>query len=806
MDRQLIWGTILALIIETTWLLDDLKIIEIPFFHKEEIRSVDKSVGSVQVIKKNVRRRGQDSIVWEDTTENDLVYSYDSILTLPESSATISMFGDTRITMSENTLILVEPIQNETQAKIRIRFAKGDMTARRLTKDTEIQAQEWTVDATAGSEITLRQSEEGKVEVEVIRGEANLRNKRDEVKNLEQGHVLSLHEDKIVEEKKIVDSIKWITESGTRLYSFNFPISMEVKWQGDAEKIWHLDPQKRAKTYQLEKNQNSLVIPFSAGTHLMRLMSSGTTSNTISVNAWAAPTIHLFNPLPRDRIRLGEEMSFSWKESAAAKSYKIQFSDKEDFSNVLSQVPVDLSYKKISLKREGLYFWRVIGIDEKGYEIPALYSNPIYNFNELLEAPVIKPPRARQPASKQEGAMFFWKWFLPFANAGTGYDVLFEWEPVSGAEHYMLEIDREGSFRNPILMVKVENSKFFWTGTALGKYYWRVAAGRGTTMGKFSSPQFLDLAKVLVDAKLGEEQGVSVKPTSPTPVPPPPTPVAPLKTRPPVATAISPTRPAIAEIKKVSPPPESPQINVETPPKVEVPAPIVEPPVSPPEKIVNTRPPKSPPASKINFITKWSGRAYGGLAYEIKKLSTTSSTQVSFSDILPIMFGLELNSKFSAQSELNMRLNYNGNKWKPKTESALPLQDKIDDQNLRAEIFLSKEKSKVNFGLTFSQLSLIKRVGYDQVDFDKQFVIGPGLTINANWKSWSSRHTLAISSDFANRNLYEFYSSNLWFYEFGVSRKSKFEFILQGNVFYQISSGLRDSWGVQIGPALGVSW
>jgi len=50
-----------------------------------------------------LRRRGTDSLVWEKSAADDVLYYYDSILTLAQSTASLKLFKDSEIRLSENT-------------------------------------------------------------------------------------------------------------------------------------------------------------------------------------------------------------------------------------------------------------------------------------------------------------------------------------------------------------------------------------------------------------------------------------------------------------------------------------------------------------------------------------------------------------------------------------------------------------------------------------------------------------------------------------------------------------------------------
>ncbi|OQW49393.1 MAG: hypothetical protein A4S09_11945 [Proteobacteria bacterium SG_bin7] len=787
MDRYLVSGAIFVLVFEVIWFLNDFRIIHVPIFDRTESVFTKPTVGKIVEVKRGVRRRAQDSIVWEESSEKDVLYNFDSVLTLPQSSATVTLKNDTKIIMSENTLILIENQEEQSDSKVRLRFAKGDLRTKGEV-GTEIATEEWTVDAQAGSELNLRQVEGGKVEVEVLKGEAKLKNeKRKEEKSISQGKILALKKDQIVEEKVMSAETKWITRDGLRIYTFHLPASLEFEWSGEADSIWHLLPDKKVENIKLN-GENKKNLELISGTHSLRLYKGATISKTVQISVWRAPVMHLLSPLPRDRVRPGEEIPFSWNGTRLAKKYKLQFSDKADFSSVISEMDIEPAFVKLNLKREGLFYWRIIGVDELGYQIPSLYSNPIYNYKDLLEAPIIKSPKARQPANQNqnpEGASFnflkFYKLFFEVANAAELYDVIFEWEPVNGAEHYMVEIDNDGTFRNPITMVKSESSRFVWTNAPLGKYYWRVSAGRGDTLGRFSVPQRIDLAQVLRNSKVGEEQGITMKPVEPPPVPAP---------RPPSVAKIElPKKNKIAGSAISSPPPKKAELEpvvAKTASKI-----VPPPPLQPRPKGGIVGPPLLPQfRHQVNFDF------FLGAGYDQKSLGAPTDLKVNLSTLGTPMAGFGFAVTMPDEKTLIFDLRLSTATWKPKDPTDFPAQSDIVESTWRNHFFWKSRK--VTFGLVVNSISLVEHFGsLDQIKFVNATMMGVGG--RHVWRNFT--HDLTLTSDFSDRGEMEVWIGSNYRVNF-----EKWNFRVIADFYSRSGKNEPSGFGVFIGPALGAEW
>ena len=130
MDRYLLSGAFALLIIESLVLLADLNVIDIGWQPFSPPIIQQENIGYIVHAKQNVRRRGQESIVWESTDSKDLLYDFDSVLTLSQSSAQIKLRGDVQIQLHENTLVVLEPPEETKNDQLRLRFSRGNVRAR----------------------------------------------------------------------------------------------------------------------------------------------------------------------------------------------------------------------------------------------------------------------------------------------------------------------------------------------------------------------------------------------------------------------------------------------------------------------------------------------------------------------------------------------------------------------------------------------------------------------------------------------------------------------------------------------------
>src|ERR1700677_4935946 len=124
MDRKLIAITSILFFFQVGLLLTDWPRLSAD---KNAGENSAPKIGYVLETKQAVKRRAHNSFVWEDSTAAETLLSYDSLLTLENSSAELNLQGDVHLSLHENTLIVLEPPQPDNPNLLRIRFSRGQL-------------------------------------------------------------------------------------------------------------------------------------------------------------------------------------------------------------------------------------------------------------------------------------------------------------------------------------------------------------------------------------------------------------------------------------------------------------------------------------------------------------------------------------------------------------------------------------------------------------------------------------------------------------------------------------------------------
>jgi hypothetical protein len=205
--------------------------------------------------------------------------------------------------------------------------------------------------------------------------------------------------------------------------------------------------------------------------------------------------------------------------------YIYEVASDSEFKNIIySGETVDIR-TEIKNPKLGEFYFRVRGIDKQGYIIPELYFNKFYVIDQALPAPKLKSPTIHRGNDKKETSTNkniikdiswiekVWQFFLPSAEAARRgkksyrtlaaeksinetYFAEFLWEPVEGADSYIIEISQQPDFQNLIIDQTVSRPRFKWNDFPKGKYYWRVAGKAGFALGLYSDVAYADLTVI----------------------------------------------------------------------------------------------------------------------------------------------------------------------------------------------------------------------------------------------------------------------------------------------------------------------
>lgn len=179
----------------------------------------------------------------------------------------------------------------------------------------------------------------------------------------------------------------------------------------------------------------------------------------------------VLNPVPAtlvketnlDAIPSPQEVEVQWSPISSASSYLLQWDEKPDFSEPQEQV-VNSTQAPILMNTPGAYHVRVKALNENS-EVISEFSNvqqAIYTFKKTLKAPQLVEPYDKNTIFLQKD-MEPWVWL--------------EWQAVSEATNYQLEVSTKADFSQLILTKTLNETRFLVRKKIpYGLIYWRVRA------------------------------------------------------------------------------------------------------------------------------------------------------------------------------------------------------------------------------------------------------------------------------------------------------------------------------------------
>lgn len=699
-------GAFGLLILQIVFLLNSLGLMG-PFAtwlqHRPDSTVRHDVIGEMIQKRENVKRKSADSIIWKVSEPQDVLYKYDSILTLDHSTAQLHLQNDVSLQIQENTLVVLEPLEETSDESLRVRFQRGLMRSRNSGQKLLVGAGDWSVEAAPGSDLSLRALDGDNVELEVNGGEVALKNQDSgKVATIGEGKRLTLTKENIGEIQTVNEDLQFSADIQKRIYSHSVPVAVPLHWQGEAK--WLVIGRLNEPEQKIDVHNNIALLSLDVGTYTLSLVAEdGSVSKTQTLEVDPAPKLRYLSPLPRDRVSMDGATLFSWYALDGVQRYEVRFTPEDERATASAQ-PDETSlapFARIKPVGPGAYSWSVFAYDLDGIAIPPFYALPVYFTPDPLAAPKLRTPAtAPEDPNEQDSEQkedktkkpqnfgaFLWKQIFPIAFAEElppakppiERQIVFTWYPVEGADYYVIEISSKSDFLHPEVIQKVSKEEYEWTGFQDEVYYWRVAAGsKSGRMGIFSDPAEFNVKK-LKTMDLKNFAGIRYI-----------------------------ERPTEKPVEKPTEKPADDSSQKEKKPETET--------------ETETEEPRQPPPDTYF-------EAQGNIDYWVMSQQNKDVDKVNFKGIaVPSMaFGKTWNI---GRNVYMSKVIWQQLKWQPESASELPYQDEFTTNILKFK-FYSIVQDGFGWGLVVEQVPFIKRTGLEEIKTEDQTLYG-GLV---NWQT-----------------------------------------------------------------------
>lgn len=459
-------------------------------FGKNDAVDISSSVGEVKSLKNDVRRKSRKNFSWLSLEEKSPLFNGDSLFTGKGSELELHLHDGTEMTISENTLIVLE--KSSSALNLDLKYGEVDRIENAQNKIVLNQGGEKSEFEGSRNSVLSIKAKEGKAVLKVITGEVKVKSKSGESK------IVAGKNDKVAIEKPVVvikpptlleplnntiylkDSQRMLAADGQFKKS-----PLEFKWEKNSEGAFliQIAKDKDFKEIFLKKELTELNFVLSEipplGKYFWRVGAINEVSRTVlnssafSVNLQADPQLTLNYPpnqskfwMTRDKIT----QKFSWTKASLVKSYEIEIAKDSEFTEVLFKQPTgdnQIEWKQVP--GFGTYYWRV-NTDLAQTNIQEFTIGE--NKNPILVAPpsgstlIVKDYKIILPTEKLEDV----------DTKPIGSEFEFKWD---GSEFsaVVLEFSAKKDFKNPQeikLQQKFKENFAKLKTLPPGDYFWRV--------------------------------------------------------------------------------------------------------------------------------------------------------------------------------------------------------------------------------------------------------------------------------------------------------------------------------------------
>ena len=279
---------IILIIIQSVILLADLGLLPFQLFHSDADKAVQNQIGYIKEYQNDVKLKGHQQILWDKAEEKNKLFALDKVLTNENSSINLEFNNGAEIKVSEQTLLVIQDPEIQTDNGISISFNYGQFDAKTQLSSLDISNGDMKFTLNKDSKVRFHADQNKEMVITVDQGELDITSEGT-TKKIKKDSKVYINKDQKIKTLKISNHLKWKTKSKT-IYSHKFPVTTHVKWQGEAERFKTLKPAKSEKSVETSSNHKELnLMP---GHYLFALeKSNNTTSDYLDITVKPAPKI-----------------------------------------------------------------------------------------------------------------------------------------------------------------------------------------------------------------------------------------------------------------------------------------------------------------------------------------------------------------------------------------------------------------------------------------------------------------------------------------------------------------------------------
>ncbi|MEQ8352534.1 MAG: FecR family protein [Leptospiraceae bacterium] len=397
----------------------------------------------------------------------------DAIRTAGDSEATITLNDGTRISLEDNTMIVL----NFTEDQPAIDFGYGSMQAEATgDSDLEINSGDSTINL-SDSEARISGSE-GDLELQVQKGEARLK-KGDEEKTVGENEIAGMDANQVRVEKNPLSLISPADQS--RFYTRQSREAVNFQWKSDGPVTLQVASDRGFSSIvaQAPRGDGNASAAIGPGIYYWRVLKNGQASpiRRFAVYQEQSPVLQM--PLGGSEFTYRDSpppVQFLWSRLDGVTSYRIVVSQSQNLSNPIinEQLVVNSITRNLS---PGTYYWQIQPISSAEASVS---SSGIGSFS-VSQQDNVSAPIPLSPVNST---------FVQALLEKNG--LTFSWKQDSEIRSVNFQLAADGNFQNVLTSSTVGSNVFRYTGSLEpGTYYWRLT-GEGFNSSRIAQFQIAE--------------------------------------------------------------------------------------------------------------------------------------------------------------------------------------------------------------------------------------------------------------------------------------------------------------------------
>lgn len=491
---------IVALVVEVFCLLMQLGSLPSPFTTAKERRSNAREVGHLDVTTNRVNLRPQGSLSWYNAEQGEPLYEGDSILTGPDSTASLRLKRGIRVTLLPNSLLQWNRIK-QSQDPVSIRLAHGQMNLESHETPERIELNGAVLKIDRKSKVDIKAAGK-KPEMYIAKGTLTVE------KTKSGSSLLQLKKGESTSET--ASTIRWESLSpapGEKVSLINHEI--QLTWSSDGVDFIEISTSPNFfDSRKLPATDSALSLDLSPGRYYWRSTKGKQKSQTARFTLLPEINYTPLSPLASHEGDATKPVSFQWASEPELSLYHVQVAKNSTFGILLYDKQVEGKRLKMDPLPPGTYYWRLVGVHpELGYlalsrpfsfqiKQMALAENsahpkPQRDLQSLKPPPLPQKlsyktlaPREGQRLGSFQPGMLLTQQLMPVRLA---------WKPSPHATQYEIQVSRKNTFTSLLKSFQVKGTEAEASLKFPGLYYWRVRALNRSVGSEWTRPQLIVL-------------------------------------------------------------------------------------------------------------------------------------------------------------------------------------------------------------------------------------------------------------------------------------------------------------------------